>query len=296
MFSRIVIVLIWVTSIQCAQYVVRSAGIAGSLDYRLYFVNEGEEVISPFHDIPLNNGSVFNMVVEIPRWHNAKFEINKETQFNPIVQDRSNQSLRFAYNIFPYKGYLWNYGAFPQTWEDPNHITQGLDTRGDNDPIDVIEIGDRVAILGEVLQVKILGIIALIDQQKTDWKVVVVDINDPLATKLHDVGDVNIYKPGLLNATATWFCVYKTPDGQEPNMIAYNGQIRNKTFATNIVMETHQYWNALINGTTPRKNIETINVSVDGSPYRVPPNVTLATGLIQDPHPVPASVDKWYYL
>ena len=36
--------------------------------------------------------------------------------------------------------------------------------RGDNDPLDVCEIGYRVARRGEVLQVKVLGTLALIDE------------------------------------------------------------------------------------------------------------------------------------
>lgn len=37
------------------------------------------EAISPLHDIPLHADSaenVYNMVVEIPRWTNAKMEVN----------------------------------------------------------------------------------------------------------------------------------------------------------------------------------------------------------------------------
>ena len=39
---------------------------------------KGDQFISPFHDIPLfasADGSVFNMVVEVPRWTNAKMEV-----------------------------------------------------------------------------------------------------------------------------------------------------------------------------------------------------------------------------
>ena len=39
--------------------------------------------ISPFHDIPLfaNEGNkIFNMVVEIPRWTNAKMEVSARTK------------------------------------------------------------------------------------------------------------------------------------------------------------------------------------------------------------------------
>ena len=39
----------------------------------------GDSYISPFHDIPLyanSERSHLNMVVEIPRWTNAKMEVN----------------------------------------------------------------------------------------------------------------------------------------------------------------------------------------------------------------------------
>lgn len=41
--------------------------------------------ISPFHDIPLRAGgkeiNVFNMVVEVPRWTNAKMEVMTDISF-----------------------------------------------------------------------------------------------------------------------------------------------------------------------------------------------------------------------
>jgi Inorganic pyrophosphatase len=49
--------------------------------------------------------------------------------------------LRFSANCFPHKGYIWNYGAIPQTWEDPDHVDPDTKCKGDGDPIDVIEIG-----------------------------------------------------------------------------------------------------------------------------------------------------------
>ena len=42
-----------------------------------------------------------------------------------------------------------------QTWEDPNHIDESTGCKGDNDPIDVCEIGYRVAKRGDVVQVKV---------------------------------------------------------------------------------------------------------------------------------------------
>lgn len=54
------------------------------------------------------------MIVEIPRWTNAKMEISKEEPFNPIKQDIKRGKLRYVRNCFPHHGYIWNYGAFPQ--------------------------------------------------------------------------------------------------------------------------------------------------------------------------------------
>jgi len=57
-------------------------------------------------------------------------------------QDVKKGRIRFASNIFPHKGYIWNYGAIPQTWEDPSHVDPDTGCKGDGDPIDVVEIGE----------------------------------------------------------------------------------------------------------------------------------------------------------
>ena len=48
----------------------------------------------------------------------------------------------------------------------------------------------KVAQRGEVKQVKILGAIALIDEGETDWKILTIDITDPLADKINGMFDV----------------------------------------------------------------------------------------------------------
>lgn len=69
------------------------------------------------HDIPLHaddTKKVFHMVVEVPRWTNAKMEINLKESLNPIKQDVKKGKIRFVANCFPHHGYIWNYGALPQ--------------------------------------------------------------------------------------------------------------------------------------------------------------------------------------
>lgn len=43
----------------------------------------------------------------------------------------------------------------------------------------------QVCATGQVIQVKVLGILALIDEGETDWKVIAINIEDPDASSLN---------------------------------------------------------------------------------------------------------------
>ncbi len=105
------------------------------------------------------------MVVEIPRGTHAKLEISRPLPLNPIKQDIKNGKLRYIHDAYPF-----NYGAFPQTWEDPTHVTPETGAKGDLDPLDVCEVGEANGHTGQVKQVKILGVWAMVDEGETDWK------------------------------------------------------------------------------------------------------------------------------
>lgn len=58
-------------------YSVRKIGKPYTLEHRIYVEKNGVP-ISPFHDVPLyanKEETILNMVVEIPRWTNAKQEV-----------------------------------------------------------------------------------------------------------------------------------------------------------------------------------------------------------------------------
>ncbi|KFX88594.1 hypothetical protein O988_08961 [Pseudogymnoascus sp. VKM F-3808] len=282
------------------QYTVRKIGAANTLEHRVYIEKDGVPV-SPFHDIPLyanEQQTILNMVVEIPRWTNGKLEISKEELLNPIKQDIKKGKLRFVRNCFPHKGYLWNYGAFPQTWEDPNVIHPETKAKGDNDPLDVCEIGELVGYPGQVKQVKVLGVMALLDEEETDWKVIVIDVNDPLAPKLNDVEDVERHLPGLLRATNEWFRIYKIPDGKPENQFAFTGECKNKKYATDVVRECAEAWEKLITGKTQPGEVSLTNVAVKNSPSRISPEQLPHIPQNQElaPAPIDPSIDKWFFI
>ncbi|KZO96439.1 inorganic diphosphatase [Calocera viscosa TUFC12733] len=285
-----------------SQYVPRLIGAPNTLDHRVYTESNGS-IVSPFHDIPLfadQKAGILNMIVEVPRWTNAKMEISKEEPFNPIKQDIKKGKLRFVRNVFPYKGYIWNYGAFPQTWEDPNHTDPETQAKGDNDPLDVCEIGEQVGYTGQVKQVKVLGIMALLDEGETDWKVLVIDVTDPLAAKLNDIDDVEKVLPGLVRSTNEWFRIYKIPDGKPENVFAFNGEAKDKKYALQVIQDCHAAWRGLIAGTSPAGGISVSNLTVQTSPDLVTKNDPVYANLPRDSRkpaaPIDPSIDKWFYI
>lgn len=255
-------------------YSIVQRGTPHSSDFRIYLKNSDGNIISPFHDIPLyakeGSAPLYNMIVEIPRWTQAKMEIATSEPFNPIKQDVKKGKLRYVHNCFPYYGYIWNYGALPQTWENPSFKDPNTQANGDNDPIDVCEIGSKALTRGQVVPVKVLGVMALIDDGETDWKLIVIRADDPLAESLNDIDDVKSKIPGLIEATHHWFKIYKIPDGKAANQFAFNGEAKGSEFAKKIISETHEQWKQLINDANHSK-LQLKNISVHGSPHKVSP-------------------------
>uniref|UniRef100_A0A3P8QP71 inorganic diphosphatase n=1 Tax=Astatotilapia calliptera TaxID=8154 RepID=A0A3P8QP71_ASTCA len=289
--SRKVIAQAAAVSHQCyfrktMHYQTEQRGHQNSPDYRLYFKTSDGKYISPFHDIPLiaetependvpakkskksESEVLYNMVVEVPRWSNAKMEIAIKEPLNPIKQDEKKGKLRYVANIFPHKGYIWNYGALPQTWEDPGQKDKETNCCGDNDPIDVCDIGTQVCSTGQVIQVKVLGILAMIDEGEMDWKVIAINAEDPDAKNLNNIEDVRKNRPGHLEATVEWFRKYKVPDGKPENKFGFNGEFKDKDFAVEIIKSTHEHWRALVQKQKNTGGIDCKNTLCCDSPWR----------------------------
>ncbi|KAH7724102.1 inorganic pyrophosphatase [Aphelenchoides avenae] len=282
-----------------AKYEVVERGSLYSLNYRLY-IKGPKGYVSPWHDVPMfadEVNKVYNMIVEIPRWTHAKMEMATKEPLSPIRQDEKKGLPRFVNNIFPHHGYIWNYGAIPQTWEDPGHVDEHTGAKGDNDPIDIIEIGSKVHKRGAVVPVKVVGTLALLDEGETDWKLVAIDVNDPLAAEINEIGDVEKHFPGLLKATHAWFRDYKIPTGKPANEFAFGGEFKDREFAHGIIAQTHGFWKALVKQAEPKLNTET---HAEGAAHaandddwqkRVESQPPLG-----EPQPTPADLDKWFFI
>jgi len=163
---------------------------------------------------------------------------------NPIKQDEKKGQLR----TFKKGDIYFNYGCFPRTWEDPDFVHPDVQVGGDNDPLDVCEIGLRQINTGKVRPVKVLGVLCMVDEGEADWKIVAIDREDPWAELLHDIDDVQKLLPGTLDTLREWFRTYKIPDGKPPNTFALGERFMDRAYALSVVHETHRAWARLVRG------------------------------------------------
>jgi inorganic pyrophosphatase len=174
-------------------------------------------------------------------------EIATEEATNPVMQDEKKGALRYYHGPI-----FWNYGCIPQTWEDPNEEHPELKVFGDNDPVDVVEIGSAALESGSITPVKALGVLAMIDDGELDWKVLAISTADPLAADLNDVGDVERLCPGTISGIREWFRWYKTPDGKPINGFGFDEECLPSAKAAEVVMETHDAWKKLKAGNSEK--------------------------------------------
>ena len=182
---------------------------------------------------------------------------------------------------------LFNYGCFPQTWESPQLWTEDTDgskTRGDNDPIDVVEIGARQYKAGSIVRVKVLGVLGLIDAGETEcvraraglrrrdpaapppphaplrpapapplpppslpsrsWKVFAISVDDPIASRINTLEDMKLHMPGALEAERDYLRYYK----QDINSFLFDGEVKDEVYAKRMIAETHEAWKKLVLG------------------------------------------------
>merc|ERR1711907_39635 len=124
---------------------------------------------------------------------------------------------------------MGNYGCLPQTWEDPN--VKGDDdvsgAFGDDDPVDVVEIGSASLEMGSFTPIKVLGCLSMID-----------------------VDDIEKYYPGTVSGIREWFRWYKTPDGKPVNGFGHGERALNAEETKAVIAETNGFYKKLLSGET----------------------------------------------
>jgi len=115
---------------------------------------------------------------------------------------------------------------------------------GDDDPLDAVELGMRAMHVGAVSAVRVLGVLAMIDNGETDWKLLVLRVDDPLAPLVHGVEDLERELPGAIHALREWLRVYKVAEGKALNAFALEERAMGRDYAHGVIQGTHAAWKA----------------------------------------------------
>lgn len=233
---------------------IMERGEHGTKDFRVHVLARGAgdqtvAELSLWHDVPLvapspsettkgNPSELFNFICEIPKCTRKKFEVATTEGATPIKQDEKKGVLR----DYKHGDMLFNYGFMPQTWEDPGHVSEDTGYKGDDDPLDMVEVGCRQMTSGEVAEVKVIGCLAMIDDGETDWKVFCIRVDDPLAHLINDVADLNRELPNAVSTMREWFRTYKLAEGKPLNAFALDEKCMDKGYTEKVIEETHGMW------------------------------------------------------
>ena len=110
-----------------------------------------------------------NVIVEIPKGSNIKYEIDVEK--GALFVDRKLSTTMF---------YPFNYGFIPNTKED------------DGDPVDVFVLGDYPLVPMSVIRANPVGVLLTEDQDGQDSKIIAVPIEkvDPSFSNVTDINSI----------------------------------------------------------------------------------------------------------
>lgn len=124
---------------------------------------------NPWHDVSIGKKApeVIRSIIEIPKDSTVKYELDKETGM--LLLDR------FLYSAVHYPG---DYGFVPQTlWDD-------------NDPLDIIILTSRPVYPMTLADVRVIGVIRMLDNDEKDDKIIGVYNTDPRFNEFEDLGDI----------------------------------------------------------------------------------------------------------
>lgn len=139
--------------------------------------------VPPGTDIP----RVVNAIIEIPKGHRSKFELDKATGLFRLD--------RYLYSSSHYPS---DYGFIPQTLAE------------DGDPLDILVMVNEPTFTGCLIEARVVGLFRMIDRGANDYKVLGVPHRDPLFSSFNDLADV---PPHFLKEVHHFFATYKQLEG-----------------------------------------------------------------------------------
>ena len=123
----------------------------------------------PWHEVEIGEKApqILNAIIEIPKGSKAKYELDKKSGL--IKMDRI---------LFSSVQYPANYGFIPQSYCD------------DNDPLDILVLGQETAVPLCIMRAKPIGVMKMIDQGEADDKIIAVHADDPEFSHIKSMQDL----------------------------------------------------------------------------------------------------------
>ncbi len=156
--------------------------------------------MNPWHDVELGDEApeIFRCIIEIPIGSKVKYELDKATGLLKV--DRV---------LFSSVHYPANYGFLPRTYCD------------DNDPLDVLVLGQVEVVPLCILRAKAIGVMQMIDQNEEDDKIIAVHADDPEYRDYKDISELPEYR---LKSVRRFFEDYKALENKQVKVERFMGR------------------------------------------------------------------------
>lgn len=173
------------------------------------------------NDIKYKSTNSYHALIEIPTGSIDKWEVDHKT--GKLEWETRNSKPR----KINFLGYIGNYGFIPQTLS------------GDNDPLDIIVLSSSVN-RGDILKVKILGMLKLMDHGEEDNKVIAILDNEIPFKNINTLSDMLLIHPNVISMVRDWFTGYK----QAGKMIFMGYETKNSTIK--YIEKAHKKWKQIV--------------------------------------------------
>ncbi|MCL5005024.1 MAG: inorganic diphosphatase [Acidobacteria bacterium] len=140
---------------------------------------------------------IVRMIVEIPKNSPNKYEYDKNLGLFRL--DRT------LYSPMHYPG---DYGFIPGTIAE------------DDDPLDVLVSADEATFPGCLLEVRPVGLLAMVDEHGPDTKILAVPDRNPRYDQIHTIDQIF---PHVLTEIEHFFTIYKELEGKKTRMEGWRG-------------------------------------------------------------------------
>lgn len=168
------------------------------------------------NDVAYKDGDIYRTLVEIPTGSRQKWEVDhKSGNIEWEFKNGKPREVKFL-------GYPGNYGFIPQTLS------------GDGDALDIIVLSEN-ANRGDILKVKVIGMLKLMDKGESDNKVIAVT-DDGTFKKIDTLKEMLLKKPNVIPIVRAWFEGYKDPG----KMVFMGYENRKKTIE--YIEKAHLNW------------------------------------------------------